>query len=152
MISSSISSISSLDSDSTTPTLSQGTTYSAPRDGAPQESTSGTVQVLASRCEHNEYLQEPRIQPYTGPTLTYKSERCKCPVVTSIWNCRICKERPIEPVAMLCGHVFCHWLVSHVFTMFYCFDCSLSCIIQELANNLRCPVCNTVILLRLRID
>ncbi|KAK7683519.1 hypothetical protein QCA50_013353 [Cerrena zonata] len=50
------------------------------------------------------------------------------------WHCRICLKDPSEPTVTMCGHLFCH-----------------SCIIQELARGLACPVCKRVMLLRLQL-
>ncbi|CAL1708835.1 unnamed protein product [Somion occarium] len=50
------------------------------------------------------------------------------------FDCRICKSDPEEPVATMCGHLFCH-----------------KCLIQELANHDRCPACDSMILLRLQV-
>jgi len=52
----------------------------------------------------------------------------------SIWNCRLCDEDPVQPVATICGHIFCH-----------------RCIMEELSKNLKCPTCNHVMLIRLDI-
>ncbi|PCH44697.1 hypothetical protein WOLCODRAFT_145119 [Wolfiporia cocos MD-104 SS10] len=49
------------------------------------------------------------------------------------WHCRICLKDPCDqPTATMCGHVFCN-----------------SCIIKELTENMQCPVCKKVMLLRL---
>ncbi|KAI0077223.1 hypothetical protein K474DRAFT_1697870 [Panus rudis PR-1116 ss-1] len=49
------------------------------------------------------------------------------------WTCNLCNAKPPDPVAMLCGHVFC-----------------LSCILQELSTNSRCPTCMHPIYVRLK--
>ncbi|KAH9911805.1 uncharacterized protein B0H18DRAFT_1058858 [Fomitopsis serialis] len=49
------------------------------------------------------------------------------------WRCRSCGKDPCEdPTATQCGHIFCH-----------------SCIVKEIAENLQCPVCHKLFLLRL---
>lgn len=49
------------------------------------------------------------------------------------WGCRSCGTDPCEdPTATQCGHIFCY-----------------SCIVKEIAENMQCPVCQRVFLLRL---
>ncbi|TBU35471.1 hypothetical protein BD311DRAFT_647915, partial [Dichomitus squalens] len=49
------------------------------------------------------------------------------------WHCRLCTgEVCIEPVVTVCGHIFCH-----------------GCIVQELGENMRCPVCKKAFFIRL---
>jgi len=52
-----------------------------------------------------------------------------------MWCCRQCGKEPSDPITTLCGHIFCH-----------------RCIVDELAKNLRCPVCRTNLLIRLRVE
>ncbi|KAI0075944.1 hypothetical protein K474DRAFT_1316274 [Panus rudis PR-1116 ss-1] len=50
-------------------------------------------------------------------------------------NCRSCLQDPEEPVAAICGHIFCH-----------------RCFIQVLAQHGRCTVCETLFLVRLSVE
>lgn len=71
---------------------------------------------------------------------------------TSGWVCRVCLDGPTDPVATMCGHVFCHRYVEEVLNLkFICvFNSSCrSCITREISNNLQCPVCKKVMLIRL---
>ncbi|KAH9932260.1 uncharacterized protein B0H18DRAFT_987314 [Fomitopsis serialis] len=50
------------------------------------------------------------------------------------WHCRSCGKDPCEdPTATQCGHIFCY-----------------KCIVKEIAENMQCPVCNKLFLLRLQ--
>lgn len=50
------------------------------------------------------------------------------------WHCRNCGKDPCEdPTATQCGHIFCY-----------------RCIVKEIAENMQCPVCNNLFLLRLQ--
>ncbi|KAI0748695.1 hypothetical protein C8Q80DRAFT_753712 [Daedaleopsis nitida] len=51
------------------------------------------------------------------------------------FHCRACLNDPVEPVTTMCGHLFCH-----------------SCIVQEIATRMCCPVCQEVFLVRLHLD
>ncbi|KAI0088881.1 hypothetical protein BDY19DRAFT_946534 [Irpex rosettiformis] len=51
------------------------------------------------------------------------------------FSCKLCSDDPKQPTTTMCGHLFCH-----------------ECIIRELSKNLRCPVCQTVMLVRLHVD
>ncbi|KAK7683459.1 hypothetical protein QCA50_013292 [Cerrena zonata] len=50
------------------------------------------------------------------------------------FNCRVCDHNPEEPVATMCGHLFC-----------------LRCLVQGLARNGKCPTCDSIMLLRLQV-
>jgi len=50
------------------------------------------------------------------------------------WHCRSCGKDPCEdPTATQCGHIFCY-----------------KCIVKEIAQSMKCPVCNKLFLLRLQ--
>ncbi|KAI0684511.1 hypothetical protein BC835DRAFT_633916 [Cytidiella melzeri] len=51
------------------------------------------------------------------------------------FQCRVCTKNPVEPTVTMCGHLFCR-----------------SCIMGEISKNLQCPVCRTVMLVRLHVD
>ncbi|RPD56332.1 hypothetical protein L226DRAFT_615535 [Lentinus tigrinus ALCF2SS1-7] len=54
----------------------------------------------------------------------------------SSFHCRSCLKDPCtEPVATVCGHLFCH-----------------SCILHEIETNMCCPVCQTAFLIELHIE
>ncbi|KAI0945709.1 hypothetical protein AcW1_001867 [Taiwanofungus camphoratus] len=51
------------------------------------------------------------------------------------WHCRVCFKDPCDqPTATMCGHLFCN-----------------SCILKELSENMQCPVCKRIMLLRLHV-
>ncbi|KAI8982851.1 hypothetical protein BD414DRAFT_491340 [Trametes punicea] len=54
------------------------------------------------------------------------------PMDPTSWRCKSCLQQPVDPVAALCGHIFCH-----------------SCIFNELADSMHCPVCKMVYLTKL---
>ncbi|XP_016962807.1 uncharacterized protein LOC108033114 [Drosophila biarmipes] len=45
-----------------------------------------------------------------------------------LYMCPICYEAPEEPVATMCGHIFCH-----------------SCLVSELQPFNRCPMCRKLV-------
>ncbi|KAI0723727.1 hypothetical protein C8T65DRAFT_88577 [Cerioporus squamosus] len=52
------------------------------------------------------------------------------------FHCRSCLREPcVQPVATICGHIFCH-----------------KCIVQELSTKMCCPVCQKALLVRLHVD
>lgn len=51
----------------------------------------------------------------------------------AFFACKICEKMPADPVVTICGHLFCH-----------------GCIMAELSKKLCCPVCNRIMLVRLR--
>ncbi|TBU46458.1 hypothetical protein BD309DRAFT_619094 [Dichomitus squalens] len=54
---------------------------------------------------------------------------------TPSWHCRSCRsETCIDPVTTICGHLFCQ-----------------ECLIRELRDKMRCPVCNHIFFVRLNI-
>ncbi len=60
------------------------------------------------------------------------------PDVGSPFHCRVCHVDPCREItATACGHVFCN-----------------ACIVEEVRENARCPVCNAAVLLfaLLRLD
>ncbi|KAI0723716.1 hypothetical protein C8T65DRAFT_88384 [Cerioporus squamosus] len=65
------------------------------------------------------------------------SSRTSTPTPTrSSFHCRSCARDPcIEPVATVCGHLFCH-----------------SCIVHEIETKLCCPVCQKAFLVRLHVE
>ncbi|PCH44269.1 hypothetical protein WOLCODRAFT_18819 [Wolfiporia cocos MD-104 SS10] len=65
----------------------------------------------------NATTQTPQSMPTTLP-----------PSKAISWHCRICLRDPCDqPTATMCGHLFCH-----------------RCIIEQLSENLQCPVCKKV--------
>ncbi|KAH9835430.1 uncharacterized protein C8Q71DRAFT_765851 [Rhodofomes roseus] len=51
------------------------------------------------------------------------------------WHCRSCGKDPCEePTATQCGHIFCY-----------------KCIVKEIAENLQCPVCQKLFLMKLDV-
>ncbi|TFK92270.1 hypothetical protein K466DRAFT_513831 [Polyporus arcularius HHB13444] len=52
------------------------------------------------------------------------------------FHCRSCLRDPcVQPVATICGHIFCH-----------------SCIVQELSTKMCCPVCQKTYFIRLHVE
>ncbi|KAI0341430.1 hypothetical protein BDW22DRAFT_1358973 [Trametopsis cervina] len=68
----------------------------------------------------------------SGPADIERSSQSSPP---SRFVCRVCACEPIDPTTTMCGHLFCH-----------------SCIVAEISKSLKCPVCHTVMLVRLRLD
>ncbi|TFK88313.1 hypothetical protein K466DRAFT_652710 [Polyporus arcularius HHB13444] len=54
----------------------------------------------------------------------------------SSFHCRSCMRDPcVEPVATMCGHIFCH-----------------SCILQEIEAKMCCPVCQKTFMVKLQVE
>ena len=102
----------------------------------------------ASPADHQAFLQASRAgDPYfsladgrrflpdsSGISPTFaRSQRAAAaiPETISLFYCRICQVDPCREItATACGHVFCN-----------------ACIVEEVRENARCPVCNAAVLL-----
>ncbi|KAK7683461.1 hypothetical protein QCA50_013294 [Cerrena zonata] len=96
-----------------------------------------TIPPSPTPTGHEEPIQANRIPSSTSQSIAPSSVTAPQNLLTKSKNsfdCRVCGHCPEEPVATMCGHLFC-----------------LRCLVQGLASTGRCPACDNVILLRLQV-
>ncbi|KAI0748690.1 hypothetical protein C8Q80DRAFT_753419 [Daedaleopsis nitida] len=106
------------------------------RDGArSRREAPGAISSHLDGCRANSGVPL-RTHPRRGPTVHPETGTSSDAPPRASFHCRLCFQDPcFEPVTTVCGHLFCR-----------------GCIIQELATNMRCPVCERTFLVTLNLS